>query len=121
MFSTDLSTILAVIVVVFGFLVVGIAVSQHNLRRDMHDWAENMRNELGGSVSRARMAEVECALTELSDSYTTLLGSFKKLRSRQAARDRRAAPQNELDSESEAGQLARKQQLRLEAKQKGLL
>jgi hypothetical protein len=78
------------------------------------------------SVSLQKMADVEVALTELTDSYQSLLTSHKKLRSRIGMRDKRA---REIEAESangavpgdEASRLAYKEQLRARLRSSGQL
>lgn len=66
------------------------------------------------AVTLKRMADVEVALTDLTDSYDSLLSSHKKLRSRIGMRKTREDAKTEVD-------LTDKTQLRLAAKQSGLL
>ena len=63
------------------------------------------------------MADVEGTLTDLLDSYAALLSSHKKLRARIGMRATREARANGVDSDAAPD----KTQLRLAAKQKGLI
>lgn len=69
------------------------------------------------SVSLAKLASLECTMTELTDSYDALLTSHKKLRSRIGMREHRQKGANgsaDLDSRDKVA-------LRLSAKSRGLL
>lgn len=71
-------------------------------------------------VSLAKLAEIESAITELTDSYSALLTSHKKLRSRigmREVRERRKNGQDELDLAVTTDKNALRQELRA----KGLL
>ena len=59
-------------------------------RRAVHE----VLNRNARSVTMARMAEVEVALTDLTDAYDALLASHKKLRSRIGMRNVREKRQN---------------------------
>ena len=78
-------------------------------------------NQNQSSVSLRRIADVESTLTELTDSYDALLTSHKKLRSRISMRENRERGKQPVDSTTEAGRLALKDELRDKAKAKGLL
>lgn len=79
------------------------------------------------SVSLKKMAEVEIALTELTDSYESLLKSHKKLRSRIGMRLNREAKKTEngFDNASppadDVGKAAYKAKFRADMKRKGLI
>lgn len=70
------------------------------------------------SVTLRRMADVEATLTDLMDSYESLLASHKKLRSRIGMRKVRESRENGLDSDATTSDKAK---LRIDAKQRGLI
>ena len=79
-----------------------------------------VRSQNAADVSLAKLAEIETAITELTDSYAALLTSHKKLRSRigmREVRERRKNGQDELD----LAVTTDKNQLRQELRAKGLL
>lgn len=86
---------------------------------------EFVQNQNKRSVSLRRTAELEATVTELLDSYQSLLTSHKKLRARIGMRNTRQKAGNGVDSTvapaDEAGRAAYKSQLRADAKSKGLL
>lgn len=97
--------------------------------RRMHDYVQGavtlLQNQNKRSVSLAKLAELESTLTELLDSYDSLLASHKKLRSRIGMRQNRARRSNGVDSDvtappaSEEERSAYKKALRDAARQKG--
>ena len=81
---------------------------------------EYVASQNAADVSLAKLAEIETAITELTDSYAALLTSHKKLRSRigmREVRERRKNGQDELDLSVTTD----KNQLRQELRAKGLL
>lgn len=88
MLSTDLSTILAS----FAVLVSGLAwLYAYKCWDFCKDTEEFVKLQNKRSLSLSKLAEIETAITELSDSYDALLTSHKKLRSRIGMRANRAA------------------------------
>ena len=76
------------------------------------------------SVSLARIAEVEATLTELSDAYSALLASHKKLRSRITMRENRAKAANGADTDlpdSRTDPDGWKRAMRLQLRKEGVL
>ena len=74
------------------------------------------------SVSLAKIAEVESSLTELLDSYDSLLKSHKKLRSRIGMREVREKRKLEDDPPmSTEGKEQWKREMRLKLRQSGAL
>jgi hypothetical protein len=78
------------------------------------------------SVSLQKMADVEVALTELTDSYQSLLTSHKKLRSRIGMRDKRERENEPLGANGavpgdETARLAYKERLRERLRASGQL
>ena len=90
MFSTELLTGFAVALSVVALLCAGAAViiswrSSRNIAQ-VALWVHNNNSK---SVTLKRMAEVESTLTDLTDSYNSLLTAHKKLRSRIGMRESR--------------------------------
>jgi len=88
-------------------------------------WGLYVQESNKRSLTLRRMAEVEATLTELLDSYDSLLKSHKKLRSRITMRENRAKAPNGIDSDSvpadEAAKAAYKNSLRSELRKQGKL
>lgn len=81
-----------------------------------------LNNQNKNSVSLRRIAEVEATLTELLDSYDSLLTSHKKLRSRIGMREYRERKANGAESTDTGGEderAATKEALRIKARQQG--
>lgn len=119
MLRTELSTILAM---VFAAVALAVAVfsyrASRQAQRNALALAEWTRENNEKSVSLKRMAEVEGALTDLTDSYQSLLRQHKRLRSRISMRKaRETGNQDDQDLHSESDKNA----LRLKAKAAGLL
>lgn len=74
------------------------------------------------SVTLKQLAELSAEVTELKDSYDSLLTAHKKLRSRIGMRELRQK-RNEVDNNdaTELGSVTDKNELRLKAKARGLL
>jgi hypothetical protein len=111
----DLSTGFAVFLLLVCVLAVFCVVYVRRLSNYCRDAAGFVINQNKNAVSLRRMAEVEATLTELTDSYDSLLKSHKLLRSRIGMRNNREAKENPLDSTHD------KTKLRLAAKQAGYL
>lgn len=128
MLSTDLPTVF-----LSGAVIAGLFLSLYALRRQFlsekwcHSLLEDMETRNARSVSLKKMAEVEIALTELTDSYDALLKSHKKLRSRigmRANRQVKSEPNgfdNDAPPADDAGKAAYKAKFRAEMKRKGLI
>lgn len=129
MLSTDLSTFLPVLVI--GLLAVIVMFQGLQIRNltERCDTAINyVMNENKRSVSLRRIAEVEATLTDLLDSYQSLLTSHKRLRSRIGMREHRKKRPGGSDDASlghvptdEVEKARYKAQLRADMKAKGLL
>ncbi len=95
MFSTDLSTIsLAVAVLAALFLCVFALIRAARAEKYAFDAVSHMEQNNAKSLSLRRMAEVEATLTDLLDSYDSLLRSHKRLRARIGMREVRAKRKN---------------------------
>lgn len=126
MLSTDLSTVLILAAAVVAVFCSGYAVLlAARARQYANDCAIYVQEGNKRSVSLAKIAKLEAELTELSDSYSELLKSFRKLRARTNMRERRAKDANGVESgdvPSDPDQRAAyKRQLRNSLKIKGLL
>lgn len=126
MFSTDLSTILAM----FGAfcLVVASILFYVNKRLAQRVSAAiaYLHTQNKNAVSLRRIAELEATLTELSDSYEVLLKSVKKLGARARTRAARQNGTDEADLSSappaeEAERAAYKSRLREKLRKEGRL
>jgi len=121
MLSTDLSPYLIgflTLVVILSILCVRFLVK---LSAYCKDAVEFVQNQNKNAVSLRRMADVEVALTELTDSYESLLVSHKKLRSRIGMRKTREDAKESVLLDPEAEKALRKSALRIRAKQNGLI
>lgn len=124
MLSTDLSTFVAIIVVLLAGIVAVIAISQWKLSDRVDRAVAFIRNENADSLSLRKMADVEATLTELLDSYDALLTSHKKLRSRigmREVREKRKKTENGVDLGDEAEKAAYKAKLRAALRAEGRL
>lgn len=102
---------------IFSLRAVRFAKLAEKYAQDAMDWVRENNEE---SLGLTKIAEHEAALTELQDSYSALLSSHKKLRSRIGMRENRAkAKSNGVDEA--ASYAERKAQLRDHAKAKGYL
>lgn len=92
MLSTELSLFLAIFA---GFNVVIWIIFAWRVRRAVNytracvSWIENNNAE---ALSLRRLAEIDAALTELTDAHHALYNSNKKLRARITMRENRAKP-----------------------------
>lgn len=99
--STELSTILVFscgLVVIFALFMY---VWMVRLAQYCRSAIEFVQNQNAKSLSLRRLAELDAAVTELTDSYQAILASNKKLRARigmRAVRKRRNDAEIELDS-----------------------
>ena len=83
MLSTELSTIWpGVALAVNLILVLWVVIRTFHTENLVEDAVLWLRDNNAKSVSMKKMADVQCSLSELTDSYTALLDSHKKLRSR---------------------------------------
>jgi len=128
MLSTELSYYFAVfasfnlaILAIFAWRVAKNTATCRALASYVHTQNKN-------AVSLRRIAELDAAVTELTDAYSALYESNKKLRARigmRSVREKRKAAENGVDSDvipaDEAGRLAYKKRLRAELKAKGQL
>lgn len=119
MLSNDLSTgfiVFLFFMTIFCILLVGWQAKVSNYCRDM---VAVVMNQNKRAVSLRKIAEIEATLTDLTDSYDSLLMQHKKLRSRIGMRNLRESRKNGVDSEPETPEMARarlKAQLREKAK-----
>lgn len=124
MLSTDLALLVIGLIAV---CVVWVAISQVNLRKDLETAIDFVRNHNAKSLSLRKIAEVEVALTELTDSYDALLSSHRKLRSRIGMREVREKRkngddrENEVDLTDEAQKAAYKARMRADLRKRGML
>lgn len=117
MLLTEFSTGWAVFFVLFCAFAVAITVFCVRLANYCRDAVNHVENQNKNAVSLRRMAEVEASLTDLTDSYDSLLKQHKRLRSRigmRKIREDSQKPENDLHSKD-------KQAVRLAAKSVGLL
>ena len=132
MLSTELSTIFMAGAVFFALLL-SVYLFARQFRsekyvRQMATWlADELEAKHADNLSIKKLADIEIQLTELTDSYESLLTSHRKLRARismRANRQSKSEPKT-LDSGSEAsddvGRANLKSELRDKAKAKGYL
>ncbi len=119
---TELSTALALILAVAALAVALIAYrGSRKSVENVVSLAQWTRENSSKSLSLKRIAQLEADMTDLQESYDTLLGSMKKLRAKihlRMAREKRhpgSDEPNDLHSETD------KNALRLNAKGAGLL
>lgn len=118
MLSTGLLALVVVLLVVNAVLALWIAAIQ----RFCKNAVAFIENQNKRSVSLARIAEVEATLTDLSDSYASLLAAHKKLRSRITMRANRAKAENGADiPDARTDPDGWKRAMRLQLRQQGLL
>lgn len=124
MLSTGFSTALTVAAV--GFSSAGCAFAAFawriawKSRQDAGALAGWVHQNSKSSVTLKRLTELETELTELTDSYTALLKSHQKLRSRIGMRENRARGASQDDDEP-VQSTRDKRKLRLAAKKAGFL
>ena len=125
MFSTELSTGLVVLALLLLLLAMACFAHAMAMYKKVSAWGQYIVEQNKRSVTLRRMAEVEATLTELLDSYESLLTSHKKLRSRITMRENRAKPANGIDSTSvpadETAKAAYKAELRKKLRAEGKL
>lgn len=114
MLSTDLSTI-----VIGSLALLAVVAAIFSYRKALHS-EKYLRANSERSISLSKLAQFECDLTELSDSYDALLASHKKLRARISMRElrKRRKSENGVDTEPEP---VDKEALRAKARSIGLL
>ena len=122
--SPELSTILLIL---FALVVGFQAIQIEGLRTRVKSAVNFVQNQNKNAVSLRRMAEVEATLTDLLDSYQSLLTSHKKLRSRIGMREHREKKNAESSGNvgeaptDEVEKARYKAQLRADMKARGLL
>ena len=126
MFSTELSTFLLVLCLLLVAFSLSVFYWIKALAVKVSAAIEYLHTQNKRALSLRRIAELEATLTELSDSYETLLRSVKKLGARSRARARRANGSDSVDlgaspPSDEAKRAEYKAQLREELRQKGRL
>lgn len=124
MFSTELSTIdLIFLLSCLGTTLALAIASWVNARNagiraaKCYEWVHRV-SEMRDPT--AKIAELSTELTELTDAYDSLLKSHKKLRARITMREHRAKKVDGTDPD-DLGSISDKRQLRLAAKNAGLL
>lgn len=121
MLSTELHTILlATWALLCGFWAWRSAHSAKKAHRIAVEALDFAKSDKYDPVGRAKIAEIEASLTELSDSYDALLSSQKRLRARigmRAVRERRGSENDEASVMSGDDKV----KLRMQAKKSGLL
>lgn len=128
MLSTGLSTVMALSALVIAITLAVYVHRLHGFVRAALDYSrqsyEFVSKHNEKSLSLARIAELDGAVTELTDSYSQLLASHKKLRSRIGMRElrerRKDLPPERDDVQSDdVAKARRKAELRVQAKQMG--
>ena len=122
--STDLMISLVGIAALLAIFLSALTLRQAIIARDeAAACAQFVAHQNKRSISLKRMAEVEATLTDLTDSYDSLLKQHKKLRSRIGMRENRQRSVAELASETvdELRTVRDKRELRLRCKERGLL
>lgn len=121
MLSTETQFIFALILGFVGLISALVAVSvAFKALAYARQAVDYVTSQSAADVSLAKLAEIETSITELTDSYSALLTSHKKLRSRigmREVRERRANGQDELD----LAVTTDKRELRNELRARGLL
>jgi hypothetical protein len=84
----ELSTILMLLAVCL--IVALLSIRQYNVEVRVRNAVRRLETQNARSLTLAKMAHVEAALTELTDAYDALLDSHKKLRARIGMRKVRA-------------------------------
>lgn len=122
MFSTDLSTGAVICAVIVAALSLTLAVlcwinarSARSHAAECYQWVKKVGQMRDPT---AKIAELSAEVTEMADAYDALLKSHRKLRSRIGMRENRAA---KSDKASDLGAISDKRELRLAAKNAGLL
>lgn len=122
---TELSPFFAIFCGVAVIFCIFLYVWMRRLAEYCRDAVEYVRNQNKNAVSLRQIAELDATVTELSDSYSALLTSNKKLRARIGMRATREKRQNEQDlgpaPADEVDRARYKAKLRETAKQTGLL
>ncbi|MGI9457522.1 MAG: hypothetical protein ACR2NU_13240 [Aeoliella sp.] len=120
MLLNELSTGLVIGVAVLTAFFVVLTVKILRLAAFCREAVEHVMTQNKNAVSLARTAELEAAVTDLADSYHSLLTAHKKLRSRIGMREVRA---KRADGESGDNDLhsTDKAVVRLAAKSAGLI
>lgn len=122
--STELQISLVGIAALLAIFLAGLCLRQAIIARDQAAACAKFVNEQNKrSISLKRMAEVEATLTDLTDSYDSLLKQHKKLRSRIGMREnrQRAASEPVAETADDLSTMRDKRELRLRCKERGLL
>lgn len=107
----------SIVSIISSFRAVKYARNAENFAQESLDWTQKNNSK---ALSLAKVAELETAVTELTDSYHALLTSHKKLRSRIGMREHREKGGNGKASDTGSESYEQlKNRLREEAKQKG--
>lgn len=124
MFSTELSTVWALFAVAISGAAALFAALSWRISRKSRDDAATLAGWVHennkASVSLARLTELETELTELTDSYSALMKSHRKLRSRIGMRENRERGRDN-GSDDTIESTRDKGKLRLAAKKAGFL
>lgn len=106
----------------FGLaFVVFLSIYMLRLGAYCRDAVEFVQNQNKNAVSLRKMAELETAVTDLSEAYDCLIKGHRKLRSRIGMREKRQRDKNDAELDPEARTAIEKSQLRARAKANGLI
>lgn len=118
MLSTDFPEFLVVGLAGFALVFAALALFLAKKSRDYaRACASFARETASAKLDRAKIAELDASITELTDAYDALLKSHKKLRSRLTMRANRQDAGNGVDLSNET----EKKRLRLQCRERGLL
>ena len=93
--STELPTILGCVAILFSALAWLYALKAWELCNRMAKYLDKIRPDKPPGAKR--LTEIECELTELTDSLVAIHASMKKLRARVGMRENRAKKNDEQD------------------------
>ena len=113
--SSELSIVLLVFLLLCCSFAVVCTVYVRRLANYCRDSVNYVLSQNKNAVTLRKMADIETAVTDLTDAYDSLITQHKRLRARIGMRENRAAKQNPVESTDD------KTQLRLAAKQNGYL
>lgn len=124
MLSTELSTVAVICALTVAAFCLILAITCWLNARSARLYAANCEIWVQ-KVAKMRdptapIAELTAEMTDLTDSFQSLLRSHKKLRARIGMREARAK-KRDMDAETDLGSETDKRALRLAAKQSGLL
>ena len=121
MLSTDFEQNAAIFLAGASFLVSAVALylAMQSVKYARASW-KYAQNVAQGKLDRAKMAEIDTSLTELTDAYDALLKSHKKLRSRIGMRENRQTSNGQTNLTGLSDERD-KDKLRLQCRASGLL